>query len=94
MCSSDLRLLDHVRGLEMLDLADDEECCGFGGTFAVKAADVSSAMGQIKIDNIAASGADWVISGDSSCLFHLGGMLEKQGRKTKPIHLAEVLAST
>jgi L-lactate dehydrogenase complex protein LldE len=78
----------------MLDLADDEECCGFGGTFAVKVGDVSTAMGQIKIDNIQASGADWVVSGDSSCLLHLGGMLEKQKLRAKPIHLAEVLAST
>lgn len=87
-------LLDHVKGLQMLDLDQDEECCGFGGTFAVKVPDISSAMGEIKVDNIVKSGADWVISGDSSCLMHLGGMLEKKGLRPKTIHLAEVLAAT
>jgi len=87
-------LLDRVADLKMLDLPMDEECCGFGGTFAVKMADISSAMGEIKCDAIAATGAEWVISGDSSCLMHLGGMIEKRGMKPKPIHLAEVLAST
>lgn len=87
-------LLDHVRGLEMLELADDEECCGFGGTFAVKQPDISTAMGEVKIDNVLAAGADWVISGDSSCLLHLGGLLQKRKLHPKTIHLAEVLAST
>jgi L-lactate dehydrogenase complex protein LldE len=88
------QLLDHVRDLEMLDLPMDEECCGFGGTFAVKMADISTAMGEIKVDNIVKTGADWVVSGDSSCLMHLGGMMEKRGLKPRTIHLAEVLAST
>lgn len=86
-------LLDNVRELQMLDLADDEECCGFGGTFSVKQPDISTAMGEVKVDNILASGADWVISGDSSCLMHLGGIMEKRGLAPKPVHLAEVLAS-
>lgn len=88
------QLLDHVRDLEMLDLADDEECCGFGGTFAVKQPDISTAMGEVKVDNVLAAGADWVISGDSSCLMHLGGIMEKRGLAPKTVHLAEVLAST
>jgi L-lactate dehydrogenase complex protein LldE len=87
-------LLDRVAELKMLELPMDEECCGFGGTFAVKMADISSAMGEIKCDQVAATGAEWVISGDSSCLMHIGGMLEKRDMKPKPIHLAEVLAST
>jgi len=86
-------LLDHVRDLQMLDLADDEECCGFGGTFSIKVADISTAMGEVKVDNIVATGADWVVSGDSSCLLHLGGILDKRELKPRPIHLAEVLAS-
>ena len=87
-------LLDQVQGLQMLELANDEECCGFGGTFAVKVPDVSSAMGEIKVESILASGAEWVIAGDTSCLMHIGGMLEKRGANVRPIHLAEVLAST
>lgn len=87
-------LLDQVRDLEMVELDCDEECCGFGGTFAVKMSDISTAMGQIKTDNIEKSGCDWVISGDSSCLMHLGGMLDKRKFKAKTIHLAEVLAAT
>jgi L-lactate dehydrogenase complex protein LldE len=87
-------LLEQVRGLELLPLTDDQECCGFGGTFSVKVADISTAMGQVKTDNIAASGADWVISGDSSCLMHLGGMMAKRNMPPKTVHLAEVLAAT
>lgn len=88
------RLLDHVAGLKMLDLADDEECCGFGGTFAVKMAAISTAMGEVKVDAIAATGVDWVISGDSSCLMHLGGLLAKREAPQRPVHLAQVLAAT
>lgn len=88
------RLLEKVRGLELLPLADEEECCGFGGTFSVKMPEISSAMGEIKVENIVAAGADWVISGDASCLLHLGGILERRQLKPKPIHLAEVLAAT
>lgn len=92
---SDARvLLDHVRDLRMLELPDDEECCGFGGTFAVKYADISTAMGEVKVQNIVDSGADWVISGDSSCLLHLGGIIEKRELRPRPIHLAQVLAAT
>jgi L-lactate dehydrogenase complex protein LldE len=92
---SDARvLLDHVRDLRMLELPDDEECCGFGGTFAVKYADVSTAMGEVKVQNIVDSGADWVVSGDSSCLLHLGGIIEKRRLRPRTIHLAQVLAAT
>jgi L-lactate dehydrogenase complex protein LldE len=87
------QLLDQVAGLQMLDLPDDEECCGFGGTFSVKMPEISTAMGEIKINAIVAAGADWVVSGDSSCLLHLGGLLDRRRLAPKPIHLAEVLAS-
>lgn len=94
-CRTEARqLLDHVKGLEMLPLADDEECCGFGGTFAIKVPDVSTAMGEVKVDNVLAAQADWVISGDSSCLFHLQGILSRRKLHPKTIHIAEVLAST
>lgn len=88
------RLLDQVRGLTMLDLESDEECCGFGGAFAVKVSDISTAMGEVKVESIVASGADWVVSGDSSCLLHIGGLLARRRESAKPIHLAEVLAAT
>jgi L-lactate dehydrogenase complex protein LldE len=87
-------LLSHVRGLELLPMESDEECCGFGGTFAVKMAPISTAMGEVKLAAIEKAGPDWVISGDSSCLMHLGGMMSKQNLRPKTIHLAEVLAAT
>jgi L-lactate dehydrogenase complex protein LldE len=77
----------------MLELPMDEECCGFGGTFAVKMSDISTAMGDIKVDHIVGTSAEWVISGDSSCLMHLEGLMQRRGLAPKVIHLAEVLAS-
>lgn len=88
------RLLEAVRGLELLEMEANEECCGFGGAFAVKMPVISTAMGQIKLDAIAKCGAEWVVSGDSSCLLHLGGIMQKRGMHCQGIHLAEVLAST
>ena len=87
-------LLQHVEGLDLRPLEHDEECCGFGGTFAVKQPAISTAMGDIKVGCIQQANAEWVISGDTSCLFHIGGLLEKKKLRPKPIHLAEVLAST
>jgi L-lactate dehydrogenase complex protein LldE len=85
-------LLRTVAGVEMVALPDAEECCGFGGTFAVKNADVSSAMLDAKLDNIVASGADAVCACDASCLLHIGGGLRRRGLRVRPVHLAEVLA--
>jgi len=87
-----LRLLGAVPGVELLDLPDAEECCGFGGTFAVKNADVSSAMLDEKLAAIVASGADTVCACDSSCLMHIGGGLRRRGLGVRPLHLAEILA--
>jgi len=87
------RLLDAVAGLELVELPDAEECCGFGGTFAVKNADVSAAMLDEKLAAIEASGADAVCACDSSCLMHIGGGLRRRGSKVRVVHLAEVLAS-
>ncbi len=86
-------LLRAVRGLELRPLPMAEECCGFGGTFAVKQPDISAAMGDIKVDAILSTGAEWVVSGDSSCLLHLGGLLQRRESPVRTIHLAEVLAS-
>ena len=79
-------------GVEVVELPDAEECCGFGGTFAVKNADVSSAMLDAKLDSIVASGADAVCACDASCLMHIGGGLRRRGSHVRPVHLAEVLA--
>lgn len=84
-------LLRNVEGLELLDWEDEELCCGFGGTFSVKMPDVSAAMADQKIEALEKSGADTLISCDSSCLMHLGGRLRRRGRDTRVLHLAQVL---
>ncbi len=84
-------LIGSVPGIELVEMEQSEVCCGFGGTFAVKYADISGAMLQDKIDNIRRSGADAVLSCDSSCLMHIAGGLEKQGSGVRAIHLAELL---
>jgi L-lactate dehydrogenase complex protein LldE len=89
-----LRLLRAVRGIRLVDLPDAESCCGFGGTFAVKNADTSIAMGADKARNVVASGAEVLVAGDSSCLMHVGGLLSRQRSGIRVMHLAEVLAST
>jgi L-lactate dehydrogenase complex protein LldE len=88
------RLLRAVRGLRLLELPRAEECCGFGGTFAVKNADTSVAMGADKARHVKESGAEVLVAGDSSCLMHIGGMLTRQRAGVRVMHLAEVLAST
>ncbi|WP_250300586.1 (Fe-S)-binding protein [Streptomyces sp. A 4/2] len=88
------RLLEAVRGLELRELPGAEECCGFGGTFAVKNAAVSSAMGEDKVRAITGTGAAAVCTVDNSCLMHIGGTLSRQGSEVHPLHLAEILAST
>jgi L-lactate dehydrogenase complex protein LldE len=85
-------LLRKVKGLELIEMDPPEVCCGFGGTFAVKFPMISSAMGEGKCQAIADTRADYVISLDSSCLMHIQGMLDKQGKKVRGLHLAEVLA--
>ena len=88
------RLLEEVRGLTLLDLPAAEECCGFGGTFAVKNADVSVAMGADKARHVRETGAEVLVAGDSSCLMHVGGLLSRQRSGVRVMHLAEVLAAT
>ncbi|MFC8672077.1 (Fe-S)-binding protein [Streptomyces griseorubiginosus] len=88
------RLLQAVKGLELVELPDAEECCGFGGTFAVKNADVSAAMGADKVRNALSTGAEVLCGADNSCLMHIGGMLRRQNAPQRPLHLAEILAST
>jgi L-lactate dehydrogenase complex protein LldE len=88
------RLLESVRGLTLVDLPAAEECCGFGGTFAMKNADVSVAMGTDKARHVRESGAEVLVAGDSSCLMHIGGVLTRQRSDVRVMHLAEVLAAT
>jgi L-lactate dehydrogenase complex protein LldE len=89
-----LRLLRHVDGIELVELPDAEACCGFGGTFAIKNADVSTAMLADKMRNVLATGAEACVASDSSCLMHIGGGLSRLNAGTRTVHLAEVLAST
>ena len=84
-------LLENVEGLEMLGWKNEELCCGFGGTFSVKMPDVSTAMADEKIRALQGSGADTLISGDSSCLMHLKGRLGRTGHDTRVYHLAQIL---
>ena len=87
------KLLSHVKGLEITEMNDVETCCGFGGTFAVKFEAISVAMGEQKVDNALATGADYLISTDHSCLMHLGGYIKHKGYKLQTMHLADVLAN-
>jgi L-lactate dehydrogenase complex protein LldE len=89
-----LRLLRAVRGLELVELPGAEECCGFGGTFAVKNPAVSTAMGDDKVRNALGTGARVLCGGDNSCLLHLQGLLRRRSAPLRPLHLAEILAST
>jgi L-lactate dehydrogenase complex protein LldE len=87
------RLLSHVKGLELRELEPAEECCGFGGTFAVKFGELSGAMARSKVDAILRTGAHTVVSLDPSCLMQIRGALSRQGSNIRTMHLAEVLAS-
>src|SRR5690606_32814718 len=87
------KLLQAVEGIELVELAQPESCCGFGGTFATKNAGVSNAMLVDKIDDVEASGAEVVTALDNSCLMHIGGGLAKGGSSVRTMHLAEILAA-
>lgn len=87
------KLLAQVKGLELTEMNDVETCCGFGGTFAVKFESISVAMGDQKADNAQATGAQYLISTDLSCLMHIDGVMKNKGVDIKAMHLADVLAS-
>ena len=89
-----LRLLQSVRGIDLVPLAGLEQCCGFGGTFAVKNADVSSAMLAEKTTAVLNTGAEACTACDNSCLMHIQGALHRQRTGVRTVHLAEILAST
>jgi len=88
------RLLRAVADLELVELPDAEQCCGFGGTFALKNAAVSSAMLADKLAAIERSGAQFCTAGDASCLMHIGGGLRRRASRVRTLHLAEILATT
>lgn len=88
------RLLSAVRGLTLVDLPDADQCCGFGGTFALKNADVSIAMGEDKARHVRETNAEVLVAGDNSCLTHIGGVLSRQQSGVRVMHLAEILNST
>lgn len=88
------QLLNAVGGLELVELPDADQCCGFGGTFSVKNPDVSVAMGADKARHALDTGAEYLVAGDNACLMHIGGLMHRQNAGIKPIHLAEILAST
>jgi len=89
-----LQLLQNVRGIELVELPDADQCCGFGGTFAVKNPDVSAAMLTDKMRAVIETGAEVVCAGDRSCLMHIGGGLQRLRTGVRTLHLAEILAST
>ena len=86
------RLLEHVAGLELVEMRDSETCCGFGGTFAAKFPAISTAMGEVKCTNALETEAEYIVSNDSSCLMQIQGLLSRQRKPLKTLHIAEVLA--
>ncbi len=87
------KLLQQVKGLELVEMEDVETCCGFGGTFAVKFEAISMAMGEQKVQHAMDTGAAYLISTDMSCLMHLDGYIQKNKLPLQVMHLADVLAS-
>jgi L-lactate dehydrogenase complex protein LldE len=87
------KLLKNVKGLELIEMNDNETCCGFGGTFAVKFEAISIAMADQKVNNALATGAEYIISTDTSCLLHIDGYIKGKNLPIKCMHLADVLAS-
>ncbi len=89
-----LRLLRAVRGIDLVELPGQDTCCGFGGTFAIKNADTSTAMLGDKMAAVTATGARVLTAGDASCLMHIGGGLTRLRSGVRTVHLAEILAAT
>lgn len=88
-----LTLLKHVKGLECTELPGKEQCCGFGGTFSVKMSQISEQMVDEKVQHVEETDAEYLIGADAGCLMNIGGRMERQGKKVKVLHIAEVLNS-
>ncbi|MBN8859940.1 MAG: (Fe-S)-binding protein [Sphingobacteriales bacterium] len=89
--SAPRKLLHNIEGLQLIETEDCERCCGFGGTFSAKYEAISVAMGEQKVHNAIAAGADYIISTDLSCLMHLDGYIQQHRLPVKVLHIADVL---
>ncbi|MBU0763485.1 MAG: (Fe-S)-binding protein [Bacteroidetes bacterium] len=86
-------LLKHVKGLKLIEMEPSDECCGFGGTFSVKFEPISTAMAEQKVERAMATGAEYIVSTEASCLMHLDGYIRKHKLPVKTIHIADILAT-
>jgi len=89
--AASLALLGSISGLRLVTVGEPEQCCGFGGTFSVAFPGISRAMGVLKLEHVRAAAPDVLVSGDMSCLMHLAGLAQKQGRPLRAMHIAQVL---
>jgi L-lactate dehydrogenase complex protein LldE len=80
--------------VRVVEFGEGEQCCGFGGTFSVSFPHISSAMGALKLDHVRAAQPDVFVSGDMSCMMHMGGLAAKEGKPIKTLHIAQVLRET
>ena len=90
-CDSAIALLSSIPGIKVVPVGEVEQCCGFGGTFSVAFPNVSTSMGELKLEHIRAAQPDLLVSPDMSCMMHLGGLAEKEGHPIKIQHVAQVL---
>ena len=87
------QLLSKVKGLQLNEMVGNDVCCGFGGTFSVKFEQISTAMGEQKVQNAIDSGAEYIVSTEASCLMHLDGYITKHKLPIKTMHIVDILAS-
>lgn len=85
------KLLEQIKGVELVDLPQGEDCCGFGGTFSVKNSVISGRMVQEKADHVVETEAEYLVGGDMACLMNIGGRLSREGRNVKVVHISEIL---
>lgn len=85
------KLLESIEGVELVNLPQSEDCCGFGGTFSVKNSVISGEMVQEKADHVVETEVEYLVGGDMACLMNIGGRLSREGRNVKVVHLAEIL---
>ncbi|WP_066187992.1 MULTISPECIES: (Fe-S)-binding protein [Gracilibacillus] len=85
------KLLEHVPGIEFIELPVAEDCCGFGGTFAVKNAAISQEMVKEKSEHVSETGAEYLVGGDMGCLMNIGGRMRREGKDVKVVHITEIL---
>lgn len=86
-----VKLLSGVQDIDFVELPIKEDCCGFGGTFAVKNAAISTAMAQEKSQHVTETEAEYLTGGDMACLMNIGGMMEREGKQVKVVHITEIL---